>query len=636
VDDYCGFDFVGELEIYPERKRDSLMGSVSKTVGDQVVFLDALWSRTKQTSRIAPVPGGITVAAGTPLHDQYLLPLGITGDSTAFYRIADLGKRTNDDEAKFYDIALGSKGTLAGWDYKASVGHSQSDVKENLSGYPGAIAVRKLTSSGALNPFVLEGQQSAAGLAALNAANYKGYWDGGTAKLDTVAISGSRELMALPAGALSLAAGANFNKEQFETKPSLFAQGKLADPVAGTLCDPTNPALPCDQRFGDGAATVPYSADRKSYGVFGELAIPIVKGFEINTSARYDHYSDFGNSTTAKASFRWTPDKSVLIRGSVGTGFHAPTVPQVNAARQAFGVTSEKYTCSAELQAVATAQGAVCQPGNRQYDQIAGGNKNLQPEKSLQGTIGIRLEPSSQMSFGVDLWHVAIRDAFGQLTEEEVFANPLKYQNSWGKTKDVGTGIDYLAFVADNQNLGRSYSTGLDFDVVGRAKTGLGDLDTKLTATYMIREESQLLADGPYYSAIGNNNPNLGAVTFRWQGRWTTTLKTDRWAHSIGVNFKSGYTDTAKNVDLLDSSGNVVGQETVQLKVKRYFTMDWQTQWTPIKSLSFTVGLLNVFDTDPPLTLSTAGANKGQQFGYDDRYYDPRGRTAFVNASYKF
>lgn len=431
-----------------------------------------------------------------------------------------------------------------------------------------------------------------------------------------------------------LAAGVNANLEKFESKPSLFAQGKLADPVAGTLCDPTNVALPCDQRFGDAAASPPYDADRKSYGVFGELLIPVFKNFELGTALRYDHYSDFGNATTAKLNFRWTPEKSVLVRGSIGSGFHAPTVPQVAASRRAYGVTEDRYTCSPEMAAVAAAQGAVCQPGSRQYDQIAGGNADLKPEKSVQGTLGIRIEPSSQVSLGVDLWHVGIKDSFGQLTEQEVFDKPLKYPKSWGSAVDIGTGTNYLAFVADNQNLGKYFATGLDFDVVGRVKTGMGELSSQVAATYMIREDQQLLADGDYYSSIGNNNPNLGQVTFRWQGRWTNTLKTDHWAHTIGVNFKSGYTDVEQTVDVVDASGNVIGQEDIRLQVKRFFTMDWQTQWTPIKSLAFTVGVLNVFNTAPPLSLKTGGG--GQQFGYDDRYYDPRGRTLYINGSFKF
>ena len=635
TDDYCGFDFVGELEVFPVRKRDSAMGSFTAKLGEQQLLADLLVSKTNQISRIAPVPGGITIPAGSPLHTTYLLPLGITGNSRAFYRIYDLGKRTNDDTAKFLDFALGAKGLLAGWDYQAGYTHSVSDVKGDISGYPGGLAISRLRASGALNPFVLEGQQSAQGLAALNAANYKGYWDGGKATLDTLTVRGSREIAPLPGGPMLLGATANFHKEKFASKPSLFAQGLLSDPVAGTLCDPVNAPDLCDQRFGDASATIAYGADRKTYGLSGELAMPVAKSLELNAQLRYDHYSDFGNATTAKGSFRWTPVSEVLVRGSVGTGFHAPTVPQVNAARQSFGVTSDNYTCSPDLQTVATAQGAVCQPGNRQYDQIAGGNPRLSPEKSRQATLGIRFEPSRTLVMGADLWHVAIRDSFGQLTEQEVFAKPLLYPNSWGKTRDIATGVDYLAFVADNQNLGKSYSTGIDFDVANRANTPLGDLNTTFKVTYMIRESQQTQVGGDYFSAIGDNG-SLGVVTFRWQGNLTTTLKSGAWAHTLSANFKSGYNDQVTTVDVLDAAGNVVGSEDIRLQIKPYATLDWQTQWNVVKSLALTVGVLNVFDTTPPFSLSTGGINKGQQFGYDDRYYDPRGRTFYVNASYKF
>ena len=40
---------------------------------------------------------------------EYLLPLGITQDTIAYYRVADLGARTNDDKAKFMDLRLGAR-----------------------------------------------------------------------------------------------------------------------------------------------------------------------------------------------------------------------------------------------------------------------------------------------------------------------------------------------------------------------------------------------------------------------------------------------------------------------------------------------------------------------------------------------
>jgi iron complex outermembrane receptor protein len=659
--DSCRFDFVQALEIYPERKRDSVMTSFTKKVGEQELFADLLLSRTKQVSRIAPVPGGIAIEKSTDPNSLWMkyinglnnvdgTPLqgtdigGGTIGTIANYRLSDLGKRTNRDQADFVDLSLGSRGTVASWDYTAMYTHSRSKVKSEISGYPGGIAVGNLTDSGLLDPFVLAGQQSAAAQSAINAISFNGYWDGGQTDLDTVQVHGSRELFAMANGPLSLGLGASFSKEKFQSKPSLFAQGKLSDPAKGVVCDSVNAPETCDQRFGDSSATVPYSADRKAYGLFGELIIPVLKTLELSAAVRYDHYNDFGNASTAKGSFRWTPDKSVLVRGSIGTGFHAPTVPQVNAARQPFGVTSGEYSCTdtsvtpsaAAIKAQADALGAACQPGSKQYDVIAAGNKDLQPEKSIQGTLGIRIEPSANLSFGADLWHVGIRDSFGQLAENSVFANPAAYPKAWSTNKDVATGVTYLAFNNQNVNLGKFFSTGIDFDVSGRLKTGIGDVMSQVTATYMIREVQQLEADGAYYSAIGDYDSNLGTVTFRWQGRWATSLKTDNWVHTLGINFKSGYKDQEQSVDVLDNAGNRIGGERLRLDVHRYYTADWQSMFNITKTFSVTAGLLNVFNTSPPLSLATAGTNKGQPFGYDDRYYDPRGRTVYMNASYKF
>jgi iron complex outermembrane receptor protein len=636
--DYCGFDFVSTLKIYPERTRDNVFITSGKRLGPHDLFLDILYSRTNEVDRIAPVPGGLPIPAGSALFNKYLAPLGVTQDSTAFYRVADLGPRTNYNTSYFYDIAGGSKGTVAGWDYKATLTQSRSDVRGDISGYPGALALSGLRASGLLDPFVLPGQQSQAAQEALSAINYKGYFDGGIARLTTAQLNGSKEIAQMPAGPLLLGTGVNFNREQFEARPSLFAQGLLADPVKQILCDPTgaNPALPCDQRFGDAAASNPYQASRNSWGAFGELVIPALKQLEFGLAARYDHYSDFGSRTTGKGSFRYTALPNLLIRGSYGTGFRAPTVPQLNAAPRSFGVTSDNYTCTPELQQVATANNAVCRPGSAQYDVLAAGNKNLLPEKSKQATLGIRYEPISSISAGADLWWVAIRDVFGQLTEQTVFANPTAYPGAWSSQKDVATGINYLAFNNGNLNLGKQYSTGLDLDVSGRFRTGVGTITSQILATYMIREDQQLQAGGQYYTAIGQNSDALGVVTFRWQGRWQTTLQGSNWNTTLAMNFKTGYKDQTQTVDVLDNNGNVTGQEDINLHVPSYTTFDLQGQWNPIKPLTLTVGLLNMFDRNPPFSLVTGGTNKGQQFGYDDRYYDPRGRTWYFNASYKF
>jgi iron complex outermembrane receptor protein len=640
----CQYDFVSQLEIFPERERKTFMSSMGKTLGpDHMVFADVLWSRTDSTGKIAPLNTTIPIDAGTSLHDQYLLPNGVTGDSLAFWRGTDLGQRSDDNRSEFKNFVLGLQGLIAGWDYKTAISQSESTYRQKIQGYPGGLALQRLIGAGPgqINPFLEQGQQSQAALSALQAQNFNGVWNQGESKLTTVDLTGTRQIMELAGGPMAIGTGVSFYKEKFSANPSLFAQGRLADIPNGTLCDPAAvypDALACDQRAGDDGTIVPFSADRKAWGAFVELVSPITKEWELISALRYDHYDDFGSTTNAKGSFRWTPSRSLLVRGSVGTGFKAPSVPQVKATPQPFGLTGGFYDQTPELEQVAARLGATLQPDGVQYDQVAGGNQNLKPEKSKQASIGFVFEPVVGASVGADLWYVAIRDAIGNLTEEAVFGNPLAFPSAWTTQRDNVSGIDYLAFNVQNENLGKLFSTGIDLTLLGRQQTEFGLITSQLLATYMLRQDQQLVPGGPYYSAIGNNNPELGVVTFRWKGRWLNSIKTGDWLNTFAMNFKSGYRDAEYEfAELLDANGAPTGTfETVQLKVDSFVTFDWQTQWQTTQQLSLTAGVLNVFNKDPPLSLATSGLGKGQNFGYDDRYYDPRGRTFYLDARFSF
>ncbi|MES2957377.1 MAG: TonB-dependent receptor, partial [Pseudomonadota bacterium] len=152
---------------------------------------------------------------------------------------------------------------------------------------------------------------------------------------------------------------------------------------------------------------------------------------------------------------------------------------------------------------------------------------------------------------------------------------------------------------------------------------------------YMIREAVQLNKNGPYFSAIGNF-AELGYPTFRWQAAWTTTLRTGNWTHSGVINMRSGYLDQEVTAEVLDGAGNVTGTEDIRVKVPEHLTFDWQSSWALRKDMQLTVGAINVFDTKPPLSISNGGLGRGQQFGFDDRFYDSRGRMFYANFSYKF
>jgi iron complex outermembrane recepter protein len=636
----CYFDYVRFIQIYPERERQTATSALNVRMGeDNNIFLDVLYSNTEQVSRVAPVPGELLVTAGSTLHNQHLAPVRdangdpvFVGDIVASYRGLDLGQRINDDEARFYHASTGLEGELVGWDYELAISQSESDVKGSISGYPGGLAFNRLMASGLVNPFVGPGQQTPEATAAIEAVNYQGYWDGGTSRLQMAELRGSRGLFDLPNGnPVLFAGGLSYYQEKFQSKPSDFAQANLDDPVAGTPAA-GGPGTG-DQRFGDAAATIPYSADRSVFGAFVESAIKPLDWLELNASVRFDDYDDVGSSTNYKGSFRLTPVDRWLLRGSYGTGFHAPTVPQIKAARQYFGVTSNPFDCSAELQAIATNLGAVCRPPQTQYDQFTGGNPALTPEESRQASFGVVFEATPRVSLGVDYWWVGIEDAFGQLDENAVFGDPNSFPNAWTTFTDIGTGTTYIALDVRNINTGKEYYSGLDFNLQGRWETPIGRLRSQLFATHMLTNKVQQEADGPYFENISDYNSTLDNVTFRWAGKVLTTLEHGPFAHAVTANFRSGYTDDEKTVNGLNSDGTFNGETMdVRLEVDDYVSVDWQSTWTIMESFDLTVGALNVLDEDPPRSLTTANF----QIGYDARYYDPRGRTLFGKVLFRF
>ena len=92
------------------------------------------------------------------------------------------------------------------------------------------------------------------------------------------------------------------------------------------------------------------------------------------------------------------------------------------------------------------------------------------------------------------------------------------------------------------------------------------------------------------------------------------------WSASFANKYMSGYVDQN---DVADAYFH---------KVRAYSTYSLSASYAGIKNTDLTVGIKNLFDTNPPYT------NQGTTFqsGYDPRYTDPLGRTFYVKATYKF
>ena len=223
---------------------------------------------------------------------------------------------------------------------------------------------------------------------------------------------------------------------------------------------------------GLGGATKGWEADRNVNAVFGELNIPVIQNLDLNLAARYDDYSDVGSTTNWKANVRWQPTQQLLLRGSYGTGFRAPTLDNVNS--------------PLVLQTSATIQDP--DPATQfsgQVNELTGGNPNLEPETSTQYSLGLVFQPLPTLAVGLDWFSIQVNKAISQPATQwvidQAWAGVEPYKSR--VKRDPATGLITEVFNPLGNN-GTIETQGFDVDMRYRENLGPGVLAMTLNGTY--------------------------------------------------------------------------------------------------------------------------------------------------------
>ncbi|KJS37901.1 MAG: hypothetical protein VR74_07150 [Hyphomonas sp. BRH_c22] len=110
----------------------------------------------------------------------------------------------------------------------------------------------------------------------------------------------------------------------------------LAVIANGSSLDCSNTADPVYTVNGVGSNGFPgYSPDysgsltRDSYGIYAGASTDLTESLFVEIAGRFENYSDFGETTNGKIAARWSITPEINLRGSVGTGFRAPTPGQL-------------------------------------------------------------------------------------------------------------------------------------------------------------------------------------------------------------------------------------------------------------------------------------------------------------------
>ncbi len=289
---------------------------------------------------------------------------------------------------------------------------------------------------------------------------------------------------------ISIGFGAEFRTETFEVIEGGLASydGGGADSFAGN--QPQNSG-----KF-----------SRYNLGGYFSLDFDVNEDFLLSGTVRQENYSDFGNAFVYKFSSRYKfAEDRITLRGSISTGFRAPTLHQI-------------YTQKAQYSFV---------PG--QGIQVGGLVNNVSPqarllgldqldaEKSTNFTVGIGSKISSFFNVTVDYYNIAVKDrivlgsevappaggAFEGLSDLSFFVNALDTRTS---------GIDVVA----------NYRSIL---------IGMGTLNFNLAGNYTIQNERNgAVKDPAFLQGTGQS-----VVTPTQEALFFTSRPKTKWI--LGANY---------------------------------------------------------------------------------------------------
>jgi len=572
----CGYDFnkVAADEAQIDSQAFFARGETTLS-NDWKAYASASATNTTSFGRYAPTPAQFQIAANTPNN-----PLART--ITVRHRTAAAGPRDTNTDAWLSNVSGGFQGKITNnLELDVGAAYTRSTYKELGRNYIVRPILEQYANSGdydifnpnANDPLVLSAIKATIGRDSL----YK--------QKDLYAIATMYDLFQLAGGGASLLASVERRNEQFADVYDSLSEAGVIEGSAGNSA----------------------AGKRSVTGMAVEMVMPFTKTLEGSIAGRYDKYSDYGSDFSPKASVRWQPLKSLTVRASIGEGFRAPSLPQLNQ-KESFSAESviDPVTCinfgGATGGGLPAAQD--CALGRQvQVDSYTAANGALKSEKSKQYSIGAVWDATSYLSFKADFANIKISDKLTLIDAQDLID-----RSNGSDPRAIPTGL---------------YVTRNGAGSITRVQQGFAN-EGELNAQYL-----DISTQVRWKSAV--------AGSFSHELRYSNTLKYEDGGDEVrGTIGLPRYRTTLSNEWKLGAFGvtfnsNLIGRNgvTEARTANAYTTHDLQgTYSTPWKG-KVVIGAQNIGNKQPELV-----AFSGRNFNFD--LYDSYGRQVYVRLEQKF
>lgn len=313
---------------------------------------------------------------------------------------------------------------------------------------------------------------------------------------------------------------------------------------------------------------------RESFAAYADVSADITERLFLQGAVRFEDYSDFDSEVVGKLAGRFKVTDAIAVRGSVGTGFRAPSPGQQG--------TTNVSTRLPDGVPVATglfpAGGSIA---------AALGAKPLTPEKSVNYTLGVT-GSFDAFSLSIDYYRIDLEDRINAISTQTVSTNPAAdtaYQNYLKLVQAGVAGAETIGGVFYFQNLFDTKTEGVD--VVATYALGWADgSSTSLTGSV---NYNKTVFDGSVPSVFNpESRYDFLEGTPKWRGVFTAKHETGPFSFLARANYYGSYTNS-------DSvSGELVYQEFDPV-----VQVDFEATYSFEDMYRISVGARNIFDQYP-------------------------------------
>jgi iron complex outermembrane receptor protein len=580
---YCGVKLgdgvVGITGEYLDRGRSNRADAGSlRTIGDSKVQ-----NQTLMLNGEVPVgPGKLYFTLGTQNRDASSAAFARgpddipTRNSAAMYPNGFV-PFINADISDHYGI-LGYRTNIAGWNSDFSQTYGSNKMHYNISN--------------TLNASIAELDRVNGGPGVSKSAFDAGGFD---ASQMTTNVDFSRffpEMM----GGMNIAFGTEYRRETYSIFAGELGSWNDADGFGGG--DPGSQGFP-----GFRPADVSDNS-RHSVAAYVDVETDLTTRIKLLTAARYEKYSDFGDSLTGKVAASFKVTDSMLLRGSMSTGFRAPSLQQTN-----FSSTFTEFVGGEPIDSVFA-------PNNGKVAQTIG-IPQLKDEESTSFTIGATWAPSAATSFTGDLYRINIKDRI-------MFSGRFEASNFPAIEEELlALGVGAAQFFVNSVD---TRTQGLDLTLSHRSDLGAGKLNSYLAMNFSKTEVTSIHAPAAlegYEDVLLSERERL----FLEQGgpRRKATLGFDYTMGKLGTDFK-----------IIHFGPQTLGTWSEGGVVQRYkpkTSADLSFTWNLTPKTKLTFGGSNIFNVKPTEQNPDETDNG---FKYESVQFGLNGASYFARIWHKF